>query len=107
MPDFSHHFTPHLSLIVHDHFPVHIVPTLAGIWSPIAAGVEQAELELQSTSGDATATRCFPYLVYVHLHRPRAPPAPGSSSDPLPEPPLGLDLAGDDDERGPSIARLI
>ena len=46
------------------------------------------EVELQCTSGDATATHYFLYLVYIDLRRLRAPPATGTTPDPLPSPPV-------------------
>ena len=46
------------------------------------------EIELQRTIDDATATRYFLYLVYIDLRRLRAPPATGTTPDPLPSPPV-------------------
>ena len=62
---------------------------------------------MQCTVRAAAASLYFPYVLYVHLHRLRAPPASGELPDPLGSPQLGFPLADDDDERGPSIARLI
>ena len=62
---------------------------------------------MQRTSGDATATSCFLYFVYIHLRPPQALPVTGMTSDPLGSPQLGFALVGDDDECAPLDPDLI
>ena len=49
-------------------------------------------MELQATSSDAASTRYFPVVHYVVCTTPRPTPATGMLSDPLGQPPLGLEL---------------
>ena len=95
VPHSSQHHTPLLPLIVHDLSPIHISRPFAGIEARSAAEVEQAEEPLQCTPDAAAASIYFPYFLYVERRRPRAPPASGSSPDPLVRPLLGLPLTGD------------
>ena len=87
---FPHHHTRHRSLIIRRHFPIDISLSLAGIEDRSAAGVEQAEEQLQCTSTAAAASLYFPYFLYADPRRPQAPPASGELPDPLATPPLGL-----------------
>ena len=88
MPYFSHHLTPHLSLIELSHFPVHIRLSLAGIWSPKPPEPSKEKEQLLSTIGDATVTIFFPCFRHDDLHPLRTPPTLEPPCDPLgtPEP---------------------
>ena len=78
LSSFSAHHHSHLSpLIEHSLFSIHIRLSLAGNWSRSPPEPSKEEVQLQCTSGDATPTIYFLYLVYVERRRPRAPPASG------------------------------